>query len=321
MPRMSQRIRERGQIETLASRSIPRVRLPDRERVFARRAARLRERAHEHPLGDYLRLLAAVCDAQQAALARFVATPPAEALVARAREHGMPPLLATDWPRDPQWRAVLHDIAAAIGAIDGAPPAVAGLAQRLRAAEPDWLESQADALLALRDDAIDIAAAPFVMAALQVHWVALTASFDADRVMPLDVNGVCPLCGTAPVASLVATQAPYAGYRYLHCALCATEWHRVRVECTQCGANGKDIAYRSLTSHDADDAQAALRDPVRAETCDACHAYRKILYQEFDPAVEPVADDLATLTLDLLLGEAGYHRASGNPLFWQRAED
>jgi FdhE protein len=33
--------------------------------------------------------------------------------------------------------------------------------------------------------------------------------------------------------------------------------------------------------------------------------------------VEPVADDLATLALDLLMGEAGYHRGSTNPLLWQ----
>jgi FdhE protein len=30
-----------------------------------------------------------------------------------------------------------------------------------------------------------------------------------------------------------------------------------------------------------------------------------------------VADDLASLNLDLLLGQSGYHRASGNPLLWQ----
>jgi FdhE protein len=35
--------------------------------------------------------------------------------------------------------------------------------------------------------------------------------------------------------------------------------------------------------------------------------------------VEPVADDLASLALDLLMSEAGYHRASANPLLWQRA--
>jgi hypothetical protein len=44
---------------------------------------------------------------------------------------------------------------------------------------------------------------------------------------------------------------------------------------------------------------------------------RKIFYQEKDSDVEPVADDLASLALDLLLGEAGFHRASGNPLLWQ----
>ena len=44
---------------------------------------------------------------------------------------------------------------------------------------------------------------------------------------------------------------------------------------------------------------------------------RKILYEERDTAVEPVADDLASLALDLLLAEEGYHRASGNPLLWQ----
>ena len=44
----------------------------------------------------------------------------------------------------------------------------------------------------------------------------------------------------------------------------------------------------------------------------------KILYQEKDPGLEPVADDVASLALDLLLGDEGYHRASGNPLLWLR---
>ena len=54
-----------------------------------------------------------------------------------------------------------------------------------------------------------------------------------------------------------------------------------------------------------------------AESCDQCHTYRKILSQEQDVGVEPVADDLASLALDLLMGEAGYHRGSTNPLLWQ----
>jgi FdhE protein len=55
---------------------------------------------------------------------------------------------------------------------------------------------------------------------------------------------------------------------------------------------------------------------ARAETCDDCHTYRKVFNQEHDYNVEPLADDLASLMLDLLVGEAGYQRASGNPLLW-----
>jgi FdhE protein len=62
---------------------------------------------------------------------------------------------------------------------------------------------------------------------------------------------------------------------------------------------------------------SAVDAAVRAETCEQCRCYRKILYQEKDSQVEPVADDLASLNLDLLLGQSGYHRASGNPLLWQ----
>jgi FdhE protein len=31
-----------------------------------------------------------------------------------------------------------------------------------------------------------------------------------------------------------------------------------------------------------------------------------------------VADDLASLALDLLMADAGYQRGSGNPLLWQK---
>lgn len=316
---MVQRILERGQIETLASRSIPRVRLPEREQVFAQRAARLRQLAEGHAIGDYLGLMAALADAQQIALARFVAPLPTAAQIEQAAMHRMPPIPASSWPRAPQWRAVLRQLVDAIAMQAGYPVGVAALAARLRTAPDDWIEAQADALLRVRSAAIDAAAAPFLMGALQVYWVALTAAFADDRVAALDVPGVCPLCGSLPVASIVRAQSPYQGYRYLHCALCASEWHRVRVQCSHCG-NGKRIGYHVASRGEglaaADEVDAAA---VRAESCDECHSYRKILYQEKDPGVEPVADDLASLALDLLLGEQGYQRASGNPLLWQAA--
>jgi FdhE protein len=312
---MSQRILEPGQIETLAQRSIPRVRMPDRRRLFADRAARLRTLAESHAIRGYLELMATLCDAQHAALASHAPTPPHSATLERARTHAMPPLPMSG-TRDPGWRRLLHDLLAAVEAQPGASQPLADLAARLRTAPPEWIESQADAVLGERADLLDLAAAPFVMAALQVHWTAMAASFDANGIAALDAPDVCPLCGSLPVASIVHAQTPYLGYRYLHCALCATEWHRVRIHCTGCGAAGKDVGYHMLNREGSkDDGHAA----VRAESCEQCRGYRKIVYRENDNLVEPVADDLATLALDVLLAEHGYHRLSANPLLWQRS--
>jgi FdhE protein len=37
-----------------------------------------------------------------------------------------------------------------------------------------------------------------------------------------------------PLASIVRADDQYQGYRYLHCALCATAWHFVRIKCSHC---------------------------------------------------------------------------------------
>ncbi|MGO9995341.1 MAG: formate dehydrogenase accessory protein FdhE [Steroidobacteraceae bacterium] len=318
---MAQRILEPGEIETLAQRSIPRVRIPARTTVFARRAARLRHLGARSGIGDYLRFLAVLVDAQHAALKDLSVSVPTPEQIKVSTEHGMPPIQPAAWPRGDAWFETLRTLCEALAAHPGFPAGVAETISRIRRASRGWIEGQADALLQSGDEAIDAAAAPIVMASLQVHWAALAASFTADRVSALDVPGLCPLCGRQPVASMVYAQSPYQGYRYLHCALCATEWHMVRVQCTQCGASGKSIAYQSATigANEENDGSAA-EAPVRAETCEECHGYRKILYQEKDPGVEPVADDLASLNLDLLLGQRGYHRASGNPLLWQPNE-
>jgi FdhE protein len=83
----------------------------------------------------------------------------------------------------------------------------------------------------------------------------------------------------------------------------------VRVTCSHC-QNTKGISYQSIENGPRG---------IRAECCDSCHTYRKIVYQEEDGSVEPVADDLASVALDLLLGDAGYHRTSPNPLLWNLA--
>lgn len=305
-----QRILDPGQIEAFAQRDFQRLRLPDRARVFSVRAARLRQQSESgaigHSIGDYLRLMAHLADAQQAALANTEPTRPTAEQIARARSFHMPLVSVGTWRREDRWRQSLLSICDDLTALPGLPTQVNAVCERLRNLEPAQLEAQADDLLAARVSAVDPAFAPFVMAALQVHWVALASRMSLDDIHPIDVPGVCPTCGTLPVASIVRSDSRSQGLRYLHCSLCSTEWHRVRVTCSHCQST-KGLSYQSIENGPRG---------IRAECCDSCHTYRKILYQEEDGAVEPVADDLASLALDLLLGEAGYHRASPNPLLW-----
>ena len=65
-----QRVLDPAQIEAFAQRTIPRIRLPDPARVFSDRAARLLKLSEGHAVGDYLRLMATVANAQQEALDR-----------------------------------------------------------------------------------------------------------------------------------------------------------------------------------------------------------------------------------------------------------
>ena len=309
------RILEPGQIEAFAEGAIPRLRLPDRTRLFAARAERLRQLgasgAPGQAIGDYLRLMAAVAETQQLALRTFDAPLPTATQLARSHTHGMPPIHASGWSRAREWRDLVAQMCGSAAAAPDVPPSARQACERLGALPPQQMEAQADALLAARADAIEVATAPLLMAALQVYWVALASRLTPDNVAELEVPGLCPMCGTLPVASVVRADERSQGYRYLHCALCATEWHLVRITCSQCQGTA-NIAYHSIEGGS---------EAVRAESCDECHTYRKILYQEKDANVEPVADDLASLALDLLMSQAGYHRGSGNPLLWQTPEE
>jgi FdhE protein len=312
---MAQRILEAGEIETLGQRSIPRIRIPDAQ-VFAARAARLLSLASSSAMANYLAFLARLVEAQDSALPLSDAVLPGLQLLDRAAEHRMPPIAPVDWIGAPTWQASLQHICTRLEHDSGVPLMVRELVSRVARADSEWVETQARLLIAA-ESSPDVAAAPFIMAALQVHGVALARQFAPTAVALLDIPGVCPLCGTAPVASIVYANPPYQGYRYLHCGLCATEWHCVRVHCTHCGISGKDVAQHHLAAPDSDPVEKNREPAIRAETCDSCLSYRKIFYQEWDTGVEPIADDLASIELDVLVGEKGYHRLDGNPLLWQ----
>jgi FdhE protein len=52
---------------------------------------------------------------------------------------------------------------------------------------------------------------------------------------------------------------------------------------------------------------------IKAETCEKCGSYLKVLYQNKAAALDPVADDVASLGLDQLLRGGAYRRAGANP--------
>jgi FdhE protein len=306
------RILEPGQIEALGERSVPRLRLPQRSGPFAARARRLRQLGERgapgHAIGDYLRLMAALADAQTLALAAVEPPLPSAEQLARSQTHGMPPIQAHGSVLPDDWQALAQRLCGQVAADPLAPGAVRDTDHWLRGLASEMAEAQAEALLGARYEGVEASAAPFLMAALQVYWVSLASRLRESEVPALEAAGVCPTCGTLPVASVVRTDARSAGYRYLHCALCASEWHLVRVKCSSCQSTA-GIAYHSIEGGP---------EAVRAESCEQCHTYRKILYQEKDTNVEPVADDLGSLALDLLMTDAGFHRGSGNPLLWQQ---
>mgnify|MGYP000882103650 CR=1 FL=1 len=282
---------------------VPRFLLPVAASVFAERAERFASLAQGHSLGDWLGFLGRLTAAQHAALQALPPLPgPPAAALDLARTHHMPPLNAASLPPPAPWRDVARQLATRLA--DHVPAAGHSTLAALASADDERLDALAAALLAGQPDPRDGALLPLVAAALQVVWTALASRLEPAALQPLDTPGVCPCCGSLPVASIVRLAPTVNNLRYLHCSLCNCQWNLPRATCPACASD------QGVAQHQVEGANGA----VRAETCEACRSYLKIVYQEKDPRVDPVADDLASLALDLLVDEAGYGRSGPNLL-------
>jgi len=280
----------------------PFVRLPDLKKLFERRAARLQMLSPSHSLADYLRFIAALVRAQADVIDRLPAgTLPGPDQIDFFHEHKLPIVDRLTWRRDPSWQAALDGILDGIAATAMPDPARSALDEMKRTGS-EAREALADRVLGIDPAPADAAQACFVSAALQVYWTRMAALLDPETVIPVEPAGSCPVCGSPAVASVVYAEGSLQGARFLCCPLCASEWHCVRIKCASCQST-KGIAYHHIPEQPA----------MKAETCDECRTYTKILYKDKDPDVEPFADDLATFGLDILVGEAGWARATPNP--------
>ena len=112
---------------------------------------------------------------------------------------------------------------------------------------------------------------------------------------------LCPVCAQAPSASVILS-----GLRYLHCSLCESRWHMVRLKCSNCEQTDK-LDYWSLDSKDT---------TLKAESCGDCYSYLKVLYLDRNHELEAIADDLASLALDAELEREGFARSGPHPLLF-----
>jgi FdhE protein len=267
--------------------------IPTPKARFATTAARLERLAEGHAAEVWLRFMAQIATGQHQA--------------AGAAREGAP---STALPPDgltvalhPSWQQHLFAILDHVGG--SAVPAEARLVmETLKGESPDALDSLAHTFLHGEIPKAQIGQAFYVAAALQVQFTTTASQRDAASAARSSSRGLCPCCGSTPVVGVVRASGRAPGCRYLHCSLCSTAWNHVRAVCIHCGEAGK-LTLQSIEGGG---------DLVKAETCGHCGTYSKLLDERKDPHLDPVADDLATLGLDLLVASSGWSRHAPNPL-------
>lgn len=135
---------------------------------------------------------------------------------------------------------------------------------------------------------IDLALQPFLWEAARAFAV----------LTDLDVweRGYCPVCGAWPgLAELVGPEKR----RHLRCVRCGTDWTWFVLLCPYCG-NDDHRTLRVLQ---------ASGTAERVDVCERCHGYVKAV-PSYAPAsaVRLIAEDVATMDLDVAAAQAGYRR-------------
>ena len=296
---MARRIPLAGDMTDIGEAATPPfVRLPEAADLFRRRADRFRQLSQPEGIGPYLALLSGIAEAQ-AAVAADLSVPEPEG-VERALEYGMTPLDRSGYGPDATFRDIADRLFGAVAVLpkpDAAQAALhhvtsdhQGLAQRVANVLSDSLPAH------------EMAEHAYVAAALQVRFTLAAQALPADRIRPV-AGGSCPCCGGAPVASVIVGWPEAAGARFCACSLCNTLWHHVRVKCVVCSST-EGIRYKEIEGGPGS---------IKAETCDKCHSYVKIMNQQKDRWLDPLADDVGSLGIDILMRGEGFARGAFNP--------
>ena len=109
-------------------------------------------------------------------------------------------------------------------------------------------------------------------------------------------EGYCPVCGKEPKIGELKEEE---GKRYLFCNQCGFEWKYRRIKCPFCGnEEQQSLAYFTVEEDER----------YRVDVCNECNRYIKIVdFRETGKDANLDVEDIATLHLDMLASEEGYH--------------
>lgn len=276
---------------------------PSPKTLYKNRIERLKLLAKDSPFADYLLFCAKIVEAQQQCLQENPLTRDLVQTVRDAADKDLAPLSIANLPLTDEWLDYLHVI---IHQLKGYNQPIDDAVTQLENESKATLNTLATNLLTGNFEQINSNKAIFIWSALSLYYSQLANQLPGKAIVDVgEQRQYCPVCHSMPIASNIHLGAN-VGSRYLHCSLCESEWNVTRVKCTNC----EDMS--ALNYYSLDDERAA----IKAECCDTCHSYLKIFNQEKLPHLDIVADDLASLMLDMKIEEAGFAKTGINPFLF-----
>lgn len=278
--------------------------IPPEKNVFEQRGQRFAQLAAGHEWKNYLEFLSHLSDAQHKALLQLSSSalpkllPSIEQAPASIHHIALPDC----------WREVLFQIIEYC--LPFSPEGTQKIIHKIQKSTPAQLNNWATTLrkqeihtLTTEEKSIYV----FFQASFQVVWTFIAHHMPEASVQKQAQQSFCPCCATEAVGSVIKIGNDLANFRYLQCPNCNGQWNAVRAKCTFCEST-KLITLQGI----AEQEKGALHG-TRAETCDDCHGYRKLYFLRDEQFADVIADDLASLVLDILIGEEGYQRGGANP--------
>jgi FdhE protein len=291
-----------GEIQGMPDDDTPLLVVPAAAELFRARAARMHTLVAQQSDSPWLVFCAQLMQAQVDCLSSVQPQALEQNVVRESMLHKLPPLSITTWLPEAQWPVVFEALCRSLEAQPLAP-GVRGALERVKCSALSDQIRQAKALLAAEESQLPPDAVPFIGATLQLLWVTQAKALSEYVDLHKGESGLCPVCGSHPVASVVRIGERDL-HRYMVCSLCASEWYAPRARCTNC-ETPKEV---SMLGDHRDSA-------LQGECCEECRGYLKLMFQSKEPQLDAVADDLASINLDLALAAEGFSRTGRNLFF------